>query len=117
MNENEVIELLNQYLVCKRFLDSQAYAKEYFNPHNRQKIDEKEIYETRMHAIESLIQLLSPSDEYTFCRLHYIKGLPVEKCAESMLISRRTAYRIRKKALERMCEFINKKGATDEIAD
>ena len=117
MKESEVIEFLEQYSVCKRFLDSQAYAKEYFNPYNTQQIDEKEIYESRMHTIESLIQLLSPSDEYTFCRLHYIKGLPTEKCAESMFLSRRTAYRIRKKAHERICEFINKKGTTNERAD
>lgn len=117
MNENEVIELLKQYSMCKRFIDSQAYAKEYFNPHNTQQIDEKELYEARMHAIESLIQLLSPSDEYTILRLHYIKVLSVEKCAESMNLSRRTAYRMLKKAHLRLCDFINKKGATDERAD
>lgn len=114
MNENEVVELLKQYLVCKKFLDSQAYAKEYFNPWDDQKIDEKEVYEARKKAIESLIQLLSPSDEYTLLRLHYIKGLPVEKCAESMNVSRRTAYRMLKRAHLRLCDFINKKGTTDE---
>lgn len=112
MKESEVIELLKQYLVSKRFIDSQAYAKEYFNPYGTQKIEEKELYEARMHAIESLVQLLAPSDEYTFLRLRYIKGLTVEKCAESMFISTRTAYRLQKKAHKRMCCFINTKGAT-----
>ena len=77
-------------------------------------IDEKEVYEARMHAIESLIQLLSPSDEYTLLRLHYIKGLSVEKSAESMNVSRRTAYRMLKNARLHLCDFINKKGADNE---
>ena len=110
MSVAEVIELLGQYSVCKRFLSSQAYAKEYFNPDDTQRIDEKEVYEKRIHAIESLIQLLSPSNEYTLLRLHYTKGICVEKCAECMGVSRRTAYRMLKKAHSCLCDFINKKG-------
>lgn len=115
MNENEAIELLKQYAVCKRFLDSQTYAKEYFDPYNTQQIDEKALYEARMHVIESLIQLLSPSDEYTILHLRYIKGLPVEKCAECMNVSRSTAFRMLKKAHLCLCDFINKKGANNEM--
>ena len=111
MKESEIIEFLKQYSVCKKFLDSQAYAKEYFNPNSTQEIDEKERYEARIHAIESLIHLLEPSDEYTLLHLHYIKGIAVEKCAECIVVSRRTAYRMLKKAHGRLCDFINKKGA------
>lgn len=114
MKEAEVIELLKQYSVCKKFLDAQAYAKEYFNPYDTQKIDKQEVYESRIHAIESLIQLLEPSDEYTLLHLHYIKGIPIEKCAECMYMSRRTAFRMLKKAHNRICNFISKKGTTDE---
>ena len=114
MKETEIIDLLKSYSVCKKFLDSQAYAKEYFDPDGTQKIIKKEIYESRINAIESLIQLLEPSEEYTLLHLHYIKGITVEKCAESMNVSRRTAYRILKKAHESICDFINKKGATYE---
>lgn len=110
MKETELIELLKQYPMCKRFIDSQAYAKEYFNPHDAQQIDEKAAYEARMRAIESLIQLLAPSDEYTILRLRYIKGLPVEKCAETMNVSRSTAFRMLKRAHLRLCDFVNKKG-------
>lgn len=109
--ELEVIELLKQYGVCKKHIDSQAYAKEYFNPDGTQEIDEKEQYEARIHTIEALIQLLSPSAEYTLLRLHYIKGISVEKCAECIGVSRRTAYRMLKKAHRRLCDFIIKKGA------
>jgi predicted DNA-binding protein (UPF0251 family) len=112
MKEAEVIELLKQYSVCKRFLDSQAYAKEYFNPYDTQKIDEKEQYEGKMHVIESLIQFLAPSDEYTILRLHYIKGLPIEKCSESMYISRRTGYRLLKKAHKSLYYLLVRKERT-----
>jgi len=112
MKETEVIELLKQYSVCKRFLDSQAYAKEYFNPYDTQKIDEKEQYEARLHAIESLVQFLAPSDEYTLLRLHYIKGLPIEKCSESMYISRRTGYRLLKKAHKSLYYLLVRKERT-----
>lgn len=115
MKETEVIELLKQYSVFKKFLDAQAFAKEYFNLDDTQDIDKKEIYEAKIHAIESLLQLLEPSDEYTLLYLHYINGIPVEKCAECMYMSRRTAFRMLKKAHERICDFINKKErSTDE---
>jgi len=109
MKETEIIELLKQYSVCKKFLDSHVYVKEYFDS-DSSKDDKKKIYEARIHAIESLIQLLEPSDEYTLLHLHYIKGLPVEKCAECMRVSQRTAFRMLKKAHVRICDFINKKG-------
>ena len=114
MNEVEIIELLKSYSVCKKFLDSQAYAKKYFDPDGTQQIDKKEVYEARVHTIKSLIQLLEPSDEYTFLYLHYIKGIPTEKCAECMSISRRTAFRMLKNAHLRLCDFINKKGGAEE---
>lgn len=115
MKETELVEFLKQYSVCKRFLDSQAYAKEYFNPYDTQKIDEKEQYEARLHAIESLMQLLAPSDEYTLLRLHYIKGIPIEKCAESMCVSRRTGYRLLEKAHKSLYYIlVRKESITDE---
>lgn len=118
MKEVEVIDLLKQYSVCKNFLDAQAYAKEYFNHDGTQKIDKKEMYEARINAIESLMQLLEPSDEYTLLHLHYIKGVPVNECAECMNMSPRSAFRMMKKARGRICDFINnKERTTDERAD
>jgi len=118
MKQNEAIELLNQYSFCKKFLDSQSYANEFFNPLVQNEIDKKKLYEARIHTIKSLIQLLEPSNEYTFLYLHYIKGISVEKCAECMDVSRRTAFRILKRAHECICDLINKKEeATDERAD
>ena len=106
MKETEAIELLKQYMVCKKFLDSQIYAEEYYNTHN---VDKKELYEARMHIVESLVQILEPSNEATILHLHYIKGLSVEKSAECMGLSRRTAYRILKRSYGSLCDLINEK--------
>ena len=114
MTEPEIKDLLKQYLICKRFIDTLEYKAEYFNCQDPQQISEKKEYEARMHVIKSLIQLLKPSDEYTLLHFHYITGLSVEKCALSMNISRRNAFRIFKKAHLRLCDFVNKKGEDDE---
>ena len=110
MKEVELIDLLKQYQVCKKFLDSQAYAKDYFDPYDEQCVAEKEVYEARLRAIESLIKLLAPSDEYTVLYLHYIKGLSIEKCAESMRMSSRTAYRLLGRSYKYICKTINEIG-------
>lgn len=114
MKEVDTVELLKSYSVCKKFVQAQEYAKTYFDPTGTQKIAKKEQYETRMHVIESLIQLLEPSDEYTLLHLHYINGVPIDKCAECMFISRSTAFRMLSKAHKSLCDLVSKKGADNE---
>ena len=109
MKEIDIKEFLKSYLVCERFLHSQKYAKEFFDPYDKQMVVEKQQYEARMDGCESLIQLLEPSDEYTLLHLHYIKGVPVEKCAESMCVSTRTAYRLLSKGHKQIYDLVSKK--------
>lgn len=113
-NEIDLKTLLKSYSVCEKFLHSQEYAKEFFDPWGTQKVGKKDTYEARMNVIESLIQALEPSDEYTLLHLHYIKGVPIEKCAECMCVSPRTAYRMLKKAHKTICDLISKKGEDNE---
>lgn len=110
MKESDTIDLLKSYAVCKKYIQSQEYAKEYFDTTGTQEIAKKEPYEARMHVIESLIQLLEPSDEYTLLHLHYINGVPIEKCAECMFVSRSTAFRMLHRAHKAICDLVNKKG-------
>lgn len=113
MKKSDLVTLLLSYSVCEKFIRSQEYAQDFFNPYDTQKVSKREQYEARMNAVESLIQLLEPSDEYTLLHLHYIKGIPVEKCAESMFISRSTAFRMLKRAHEQILNLVNK-GADNE---
>ncbi len=109
MTENEVKELLKQYSMYKKFIDAQASVNKYFNLDCTQKIDEKELYEARIQSIESLMELLKPSNEYTLLYLHYVKGIAVEICAEYMYMSRSSVFRLLKKAHRQLCETINKR--------
>lgn len=113
MKEIDIVDLLKSYRVCKKFLQSQEYAKEYFDSDNTQILVKKDQYETRMNVVESLIQTLEPSDEYTLLRLHHIEGVPIEKCAECMGVSRRTAFRILKKAHANIGNLIDMKGGAE----
>lgn len=110
----DLVELLKKYRVYKRFIDSEEYAKEYFDYYDTQQIDKKDQYEAKINVIESLISFLEPSDEYTLLYLHYIKGIGIEKCSECMYLSTRTAYRLLNKAHEKLFDFVNKKGETNE---
>lgn len=114
MKEIDIVTLLNSYSVCKKFLDSQEYTKEFFDTNATHKVVKKEIYEARMHVIESLIQLLEPSDEYTLLHLHYIKGLPVEKCAECMFVSRATAFRMLKNGRNTIVNLVNRRADNEQ---
>lgn len=119
MADIDIVALLKSYSVCKKFLHSQEYAKEFFDPYGTHQIVEKELYEARVHIVESLIQLLEPSNEYTILHLHYIKGVPIEKCAECMSISRSTAFRMLKKAHKEIMNLVDRRADNEqrEITD
>lgn len=97
---SDVVKLLEYYPVCKRFVASQEYAAEYFDTPADQDVEYRKI----MSYVETLIKSISPSDEGTLLYLHYIKGLPVEKCAECMYMSRSTGFRLLKRAQDKVYE-------------
>ena len=70
----------------------------------------------KMNIIKSLIDILPPSNEHTLLHLHYIDGIPVEKCGECMGVSTRTAYRILNKGHDSILYLVNRKNRrlTDE---
>ena len=109
-----VSSLLSSYLPAQRLLRSQEYAKEFFDPDDNHEISHKTEIEEKLDLIESLVELLGVSDEYTVVHLHYIKGLSVDKCAESMCISRTTAYRLLGKAYKRIYDKLNKTSSTEK---
>lgn len=88
----EIAGILSAYREYGLLISSQEYAKEYFAHSSRVKYKEECI--ERMRAIENLIKQMLPSKEGNLLHLHYIVGLSLEKCAEAMDISRRTAYRV-----------------------
>ena len=97
---SEVKELLSSYVVCKQQKSSEEYAKKYFVERYKPfcGLNDEEICE-KMELVENLIFTMPFSRASILLNLHYINGLPVEKCAESMEISRTTAFRILKRAI------------------
>lgn len=59
----------------------------------------------RMFDIRHKILSLPNGDEKLILYYHYVKGEPVERCAEMLGISRSSAFRLRRKAL---CLFAEK---------
>lgn len=114
MKKSDLVTLLLSYSVCEKFLKSQEYAKDFFNPYDTQKVSKQEQYEARMNVVESLLQLLEPSNEYTLLHLHYIKGIPIEKCAECMSISRATGFRMLKRGHELILNLVNRRTENEQ---
>ena len=63
-----------------------------------------------------LIASLAPSREKLLLTLRYLRGLPVERAAERMGVSRRTAYRIHAHALTIVGRVLERKKAQTEKA-
>lgn len=112
--EIDLVVLLKSYSTDKRFVSSQKYAKEYFDKYGTMTLSGEDECLARMNLVESLVELLNPSNEYTLLRLHYIENLPVERCAECMCISRRTAFRLLKKAHKTIYEMVTRKESDNE---
>jgi hypothetical protein len=96
-NISEVIGLFKSYSVYAKQFFAETYAKEFFDPYETfQGLPDK--CRERMNYIQGLISGLAPSDFATLLNLHYINNLSMEKCAECMAISKRSAYRLLNRA-------------------
>ena len=54
----------------------------------------------KMYEVKRFVAALPPDDRKLFLYYHYIHGETVEKCGELLNVSRRTAYRLKQRALE-----------------
>ena len=105
--KNEIESYLNTYSLNKKLLGIEKYHKEYFSHDNSflDNTDEKMLNEAplaraKMFSIRHFILDLPNSDEKLFLYYHYVKGEPTERCAELLGISRRSAFRLKNRALE-----------------
>lgn len=101
MKENdtaEVIELLKSYVVYDNMISSNNYAISFFDADRGITGYSNEECQEKMDYIKGLIDGLAPSNIATLLNMHYINRLSVAKCAECMAISRRTAFRLLKRA-------------------
>ncbi len=70
---------------------------------------DESIIQSQMYSIRAIILSVEDQRQKMFLYLHYIKGVPVEKCTRVMNISRRTAFRLKSRALDTVGEMIKDK--------
>lgn len=87
---------LESYCLCEKFLAAGRYEREYFG----EKAHADEVFwQAERYDVRSFVGGLPPCREKLFLHCRYIRGHSMEKCAELMEVSVRSAYRIQKRAL------------------
>ena len=98
IKEESAKEYLNRYKIYKQMLEADEYAREYSD--KEAPLCDRVILRAKMGEIEGFIRSLPVCREQTMLYNHFVRGHSVEFCGEMMYISRRTAYRVAKKAIE-----------------
>lgn len=99
----QIENFLAGYSMNKKMLRMAKYEREFFGG-GADGSDgmpcEEPLAKARMYEVRHFILSLDNSDEKLFLYYHYVKGDSVERCAELLGISTRTAYRLKARALE-----------------
>lgn len=101
-------EYLENYRFGLKMVEINKYEKEYFRERDNREDDgcgafgeDDEAYiKAKMFEIKRFVTSLPPDDRKLFLYYHYIRCETVERCAELLKISRRSAYRLKRRALE-----------------
>ncbi len=98
----KIDDYLKAYQLNRRLLRLDRYEREYLG--YRETVDEVmgdgALARAKMYEIRHFIMEMANSDEKLLLYYHYIRGESVEKCGELLGISRASAFRLKKKALE-----------------
>ena len=105
--KKQVESYMKTYKINKKLLRMEKYHKAYMGGDNTEHMAEAEkemLNETpfaraRMFDVRHFILSLDNSDEKLLLYYHYIKGESVERCAELLGVSRRSAFRMKNRAL------------------
>ena len=98
-------EMLSEYSVFRKILDIENNKGAYFGNSNFSDdaypfYGERSDISVKMFEIRRFVLSLGAKNEKLFLFYHYIHGESVGKVAELMGISRRSAFRLKKRALE-----------------
>ena len=100
----EMKRILSEYTVFRKIYEKNIGKEKYFG--NAENNDDPRLSEGgshqlvfKMFRLRRFVLSLGAQKEKLFLFYHYIHGESVERCAELMDISRRTAYRLKKRAV------------------
>lgn len=105
----EMDSILSEYSVFRKLLDMDLYNKQYFgnaeilsknDRHESMLAVESSRITTKMFELRRFVLSLGGCNEKLFLFYHYIHGESVGRVAELMGISRRSAFRLKKRALD-----------------
>jgi hypothetical protein len=113
--EKQMIEsFLRTYTFNKKLLGIEKYQKEYelrtpsfLDSTDAEMLKEAPLARSRMYYVRHFILDMPNSDEKLLLYYHYIKGESTERCAELLGISRRSAFRLKNRALVLAYERLN----------
>ena len=99
--EARVLRFLESYELYRQILGGNRRARAYFASEEDQKsLADDALLKTRMMAIRNFIMTLPDCREKMLLYYRYLFGHSVERCAELIKISRRSAFRLKKRALD-----------------
>ncbi len=97
-------EFLRQYRYGFKLLAMNKYERDYLGPEDCRDglrcTDEEAYIKAKMFEVKRFVTSLSSDDRKLFLYYYYIHGETIEKCGELLGVSRRTAYRLKRRALE-----------------
>ncbi len=98
---------LKGYRFCRRLLNLKNYEKKYIDTleWERSFPVELTLAKAKMFEIRHFVLSLPNSDEKMLLYFHYIRGDSVEKCGETMGLSRSTAFRIKHRAVDMAYQY------------
>ncbi len=98
-----VREFLKGYSFGRRMLDMNEYERRFFGSPDDDGLscsDDEAYIKARMFQVKRFVTSLPSDDRKLLLYYHYIHGETVEKCGELLGISRRSAFRLKSRALE-----------------
>lgn len=99
--ETRILSHLKSYRLYHRMLDGNRYARAFFEADDTEPkhLADDALLKARMMAIRRFVMTLPDCREKMLLYYRYLFGYSVEKCAELMDVSRRTAFRIADEAI------------------
>lgn len=99
----QVSEFLAEYRYGRRMLEMNRYNSEFFGAADAREVigeEDEAFMKARMFEVRRFVTSLPSDERKLFLYYHYIKCESVERCGELMNISRRSAFRLKRRALE-----------------
>ena len=104
----QIEDYLKGYQFYQKLLRLDRYEKKYFGVSEWEAESPGELPLARAHMFEirHAVMAIPNCDEKLLLYYHYIKGEPVERCAELLGVSRSSAFRMKKRALEMAARYM-----------